>query len=233
MADMALKERLQPSLLDRLDDTVGGIDRNLQRERGRLLEILNEGERDAFAKLVNLESRGLRPLKDDELGPFSRLEPKEVELLQRVVELEQSKFHELRQHHVISMDRLKKCVERDLEWLFNTEQLDGALDLSEFPNVRSSVVNFGMPSLTGSTSSTVDVEQLERALADVIRDFEPRISRDSVRVRVYVDDEQMSSNTVIFEIEGELWGEPLPLRLYLQTVFDLETGGAKVAERAA
>ena len=233
MADARLKERLQPALLDRLNDTVGSIERELKRLRDRLFGILDDKEKRAYEKLVDLESRSFRPVKDDDLKAFSRLKSDEIDLLKRVVELEQSKVHELRQHHVISVDRLKKCVERDLEWLLNTDQLDGSLELADFPNVASSVVNYGMPSLTGSTSSTVNIENVQRALRDVIRNYEPRIRSDTVRVRAQVDNQKMNNNSIVFEIEGELWGEPLPLRLYLQTVIDLESGSANVGDRPA
>jgi type VI secretion system protein ImpF len=35
-----------------------------------------------------------------------------------------------------------------------------------------------------------------------------------------------------FTIEAELWAQPLPLRLFLRTELDLETGEVKVAEVA-
>jgi type VI secretion system protein ImpF len=43
----------------------------------------------------------------------------------------------------------------------------------------------------------------------------------------------MQENTLAFEIEAELWGEPLPLRLLLRTIIDLEDGRATVSQRAA
>ena len=33
-----------------------------------------------------------------------------------------------------------------------------------------------------------------------------------------------------FEIEGELWGQPMPLQLYWKTEIDLESGQVKVEE---
>jgi type VI secretion system protein ImpF len=46
-----------------------------------------------------------------------------------------------------------------------------------------------------------------------------------------VDWEQMNSNSVVFEIDGELWAQPAPLRIYLKTELDLETGDAKVVDQ--
>jgi type VI secretion system protein ImpF len=39
---------------------------------------------------------------------------------------------------------------------------------------------------------------------------------------------QGSPNQVAFEIHGELWGQPLPERLYLKTELDLEAGDVKL-----
>jgi type VI secretion system protein ImpF len=52
-------------------------------------------------------------------------------------------------------------------------------------------------------------------------------------VRAVVDPEQASPNAIRFDIEGELWGSPLPQRLYLRTSLDLEDGSIQVAEASA
>jgi len=39
----------------------------------------------------------------------------------------------------------------------------------------------------------------------------------------------MNHNALSFEIEADLWAEPVPLRLLLSTDLDLETGHIKVA----
>jgi type VI secretion system protein ImpF len=41
----------------------------------------------------------------------------------------------------------------------------------------------------------------------------------------------MDPNAVSFEIEGELWAQPMPDRLYVKTKFDLETGQCEVEGR--
>jgi type VI secretion system protein ImpF len=51
-----------------------------------------------------------------------------------------------------------------------------------------------------------------------------------VRVRTIVAKDQMNKNAVAFEIEGELWAQPVPLRLFMKTEVDLETGNYTVRE---
>jgi type VI secretion system protein ImpF len=40
----------------------------------------------------------------------------------------------------------------------------------------------------------------------------------------------MSRKTLVFEIDGELWAQPIPLRMFLRTELDLETGKVSIAE---
>jgi type VI secretion system protein ImpF len=49
-------------------------------------------------------------------------------------------------------------------------------------------------------------------------------------VRVVADPDKMSHNAMCFQIEAELWAQPLPLRLFLRTEIDLESGAATVID---
>jgi type VI secretion system protein ImpF len=51
-------------------------------------------------------------------------------------------------------------------------------------------------------------------------------------IKLVVDHESMNSNSVVFEIEGELWAQPVPLRVFLKTELDLETGDVQIADRS-
>jgi type VI secretion system protein ImpF len=41
----------------------------------------------------------------------------------------------------------------------------------------------------------------------------------------------MSHNALSFEIESELWAQPLPLHLFLRTAVDLEAGKVEVSDQ--
>jgi type VI secretion system protein ImpF len=99
--------------------------------------------------------------------------------------------------------------------------------------VRSSVLNFGLPALSGATASTLDPTDLERAVRDAIIAFEPRILAPSLRVRAVVSDTQLDQHNVIsVQIEGQLWAQPVPLEVLLRTNVDLETGKVEIMELA-
>lgn len=157
-----------------------------------------------------------------ELVPKERLQPS---LLDRLTDDEPYKKVESRDQRVLSSQRLKKSVVRDIEWLLNAGCLETTLDLEAYPQVRQSVLNYGIPDLTGTTASNVDAATLEHMLRKRIRDFEPRILSKSLKVRV---SNIASHNTIVIEIEGELWSQPMPERLYLKTILDLELGDFEV-----
>lgn len=161
-----------------------------------------------------------------ELSHKERLQPS---LLDRLTDNEPGKTQETRDARVFSVSRLRDCVQRDLAWLLNTTNLASAQDLSGYPEVASSVLNFGIPDLSGRTLSGVDVPVLERLLRQAIADFEPRILRHSLKVKLEANELQMSHNAMTFLIEGDLWAQPMPLRLYLKTEIDLEIGDVKVS----
>jgi len=103
-------------------------------------------------------------------------------------------------------------------------------NLDEHPQVARSVLNYGMPDLAGRTTSGVDTTVLEQAIRKVILDFEPRLVAKTLRVKLFVDEKQMNHNAMSFDIEAELWAQPLPLRLFLRTAVDLESGTIDVLD---
>lgn len=161
-----------------------------------------------------------------ELSLKERLQPS---LLDRLTDHEPGKSQEAREQRVFSVSRLREAVLRDLNWLLNTTHLQAGQDLEPYPEVARSVLNYGIPDLSGISVSGTDVPGLERALRQAISEFEPRILRDGLRVRLEINETQMTHNAMTFLIEGELWAEPVPLRLYLKSEIDLDTGEATVS----
>jgi type VI secretion system protein ImpF len=66
-------------------------------------------------------------------------------------------------------------------------------------------------------------------MLEAIRAFEPRIDPDTLRVRMRGSDGE-GNTALVFEIEGELWAQPVPLHLFLETSIEVETRHAVVTE---
>lgn len=161
-----------------------------------------------------------------ELTSRERLQPS---LLDRLSDDARTQLHEPREQRVLSMRALRKAVLRDLGWLLNSCALGSTQDLTAYPLAARSALNFGLPDLSGKTASSLDPQALSRLIQQAIEQFEPRILAGSVRVTPLVShSSQASHNQVAFEIHGELWGQPLPERLYLKTELDLEAGSVRL-----
>jgi type VI secretion system protein ImpF len=150
--------------------------------------------------------------------PSERIQPC---LLDRLTDDEPGKQEESRSQRVISHQKYKRGVLRDLEWLFNTNaylQLRGfeSFHLSEFPEAYRSVLNYGTRQLCGLTAP--DMDKLQREMTEALRTFEPRISSHGLVVQTDIE-----RNLVTFEVNGQLWANPLPEQLHLKTIIDLET----------
>ncbi|AIF48237.1 type VI secretion system baseplate subunit TssE [Dyella japonica] len=162
-----------------------------------------------------------------ELTTQERLQPS---LLDRLTDDEPGKTEESRDKRVISATRLRECVTRDMSWLLNCVNLGVSVDLEPYPDVARSVLNFGIPDLTGVALSGIDADALQREIRDAILAFEPRLTGSSLRVTVHANAGRMDRQSLMFDIESEMWAQPLPLNLYLKTEVDLETGKLAVTE---
>jgi len=163
-----------------------------------------------------------------ELTPQERLQPA---LLDRLTDDEPGTRQEPREQRVMSKNRLRQAVLRDLAWLFNATRLEIEGQLATMPHVRRSVVNFGLPSLSGKALSSLDLQELERAIRQSIIDFEPRVLPETLQVAALVEAGDIERHNVIgVEIRGHLWAQPVPLELLVRTEFDLETGKVQIAE---
>ena len=162
-----------------------------------------------------------------ELTQKERLQPS---LLDRLTDDSPSERNESRDSRVLSLKKLRECVLRDLTWLLNTECFESVVKLDSVPAVRSSVLNYGIPTVAGLTASGLELSKLERQVRNAIVAFEPRLLKDKLTVEAILSDEEMSRNTLVFEINGELWAQPVPLRMHLRTELDLETGKVSIVE---
>ena len=159
-----------------------------------------------------------------------RLQPA---LLDRLRDDDPQNQKEPAEARALSRTRMREAVLRDLSWLFNTAMLGSSVPLDEFPEVRRSVLNFGLPVMSGETISSIDPVALEVQVRQAILDNEPRILPQSLRVEALLSDTPIEQhNQISFRITGQMWAQPVPLELLLHTDIDLETGRVDVRELA-
>jgi type VI secretion system protein ImpF len=256
MAELSLREQLQPGLLDRLTDderfvTQIQISANrdaLERLRiriGDFADILaglglkpipapapsgSEEEHDFWFAAPG-RTAGLQQIKDFVIKPpgapagvalstFCKVQGRALLNLQT----------EALDKRVFTMRRLREAVFRDITWLLNSMSLDSTEDLSRFPEVERSVLNYGMPTLAGRQMSSIDPQQTAERIARAISTFEPRLSK----VRVIPEQRAYGEENFLvdFHVEAELWGQPVSQHLVLRTSIDLNSGAITVSEAA-
>ena len=183
MAELSLRERLQPALLDRLIDEERLLTLyTLSFERARLVRLgILEGELRGV-----LSAQGLTPVPGAGAGagvndsgevlelrfsaPSGRVSISQLNslllkppgapegvLVERLCDIEARNVlndsAETAEQRFAAGRRLREIVSRDLAFLLNASSLEATDDLDAVPYVRSSVVNFGMPSLAGRAAS--------------------------------------------------------------------------------
>ena len=164
------------------------------------------------------------------VGAQDRLQPA---LLDRLTDDDPTNRHEPTEMRIISRTRMREVVLRDLSWLFNTTFLSADGSLDSYPEVRRSVINYGLPALSGQTATSVDPVDLEDQVRAAIIDHEPRILADTLKVEALVSELQLDHhNQISFRISGQLWAQPVPLELLLHTDIDLETGRVEIKDLA-
>lgn len=123
---------------------------------------------------------------------------------------------------------LRQCIRRDLGWLLNDVHFEAAVPLDETPEVRTAVLNQGLPEITGLA---LDARALAQRSADVlaaIRAFEQRLRPETVKVSFDTSLVQ-SHNKLHFVVEGEIRNAVEEAWVEFSTTVDLDDGHVEVA----
>jgi type VI secretion system protein ImpF len=151
-------------------------------------------------------------------------------LLERLTDHEPERRREPAEAERVDDAQLRQLVRRDLAWLLNTTQLSAGFELSDFPEVSRSVLNYGVPDLTGRTLSSVQSEQLARQISHGLSCFEPRLVRETIEVQVSRAVNGSGRPTLFIEISAVLRTEPLPVSMRMRAEVDVESGRVAVGE---
>lgn len=230
----AKREAVQPALWDRLVNDLPGLAAEIDGLRKALQDELGA------ERVENLLTGSSRAIDAD-----PELAPEQKRRLHRLVFQNRHRGELENRGVVVSGAVLREAVRRDIEALFNTERFesspllsepelehatDSLLSLDDFPEVRRSVVNYGVPSFSGRSSRDFDREALAREIKIVLATFEPRLKASTTKVNVTLGDK---SPGLTIEIEAVLIMTPTPERLRLRTTINLDNGMARTEFREA
>lgn len=155
-----------------------------------------------------------------------RLQPS---LLDRLTDQAPDKLKESLDQQSLTMPQLRAAVLRDLAWLLNTTRVGGEEIFEDFPRAAATTINYGVPGFAGRIGEA-DASEFETWLAAAIVAFEPRLSASSVEVRLRPAREDDPLPALAFDITGELWAQPVPQTLFVETSIEVETQAVTVTE---
>jgi type VI secretion system protein ImpF len=144
--------------------------------------------------------------------------PVQQSVLDRLIDEDPGKVHEMPPTRAQSIRALKAVVRRDLEWLLNTRAI-AVPPPEEFKELKDSVYTYGLPDL--SSLSADDPESRTRLMEYIARAlevFEPRLTN------VYIGEAEVAderSRQVRFVIEAALKMDPSPEFVVFDTLLDL------------
>jgi type VI secretion system protein ImpF len=123
---------------------------------------------------------------------------------------------------------LRATVRRELAWLLNTTHLGSVIDLEPYPQVQTSVLNYGIPDMSGQVLDNRLVIQRARDIRDAIRAFEPRLDESSLVVEPVEKYER--ENSVTYLIHGDVTSAVKAIPVKFRTDFEADTAAATVRD---
>lgn len=134
----------------------------------------------------------------------------------------------LRARQVITESTLRREVSRDLDALLNTVALQATIDMENAPNVRKSILNFGLPDIAIRTIDENGLDEIPGEIRTAIVNYEPRIAPDTLRIE---RDKELdpAELKIRFVIRGELVCHPV--HVPVEFVADIIEAGKVVINR--
>lgn len=105
-------------------------------------------------------------------------------------------------HQSASADNWRRVLVRDIEFLLNDASRSADLKLHDYAHSESSVLNYGLPSLSQRIPINTDPLTLARHIQRIITSFEPRLDPKTIRVVPVVNERQSYVLAILLDIYG-------------------------------
>lgn len=123
---------------------------------------------------------------------------------------------------------LRATVLRELNWILNTTNLASVQDLDDYPEVETSVLNYGVHDMAGKLLQRRAIQGRARDIRDAIRAYEPRIDPQGLEVDPVTSSDK--PNAVTFVIRGDVTTAVNALPVEFKTDVEIDTGAATLRE---
>lgn len=117
----------------------------------------------------------------------------------------------------------------ELAQLLGTICLEASLDLSAHPEVRGSILNYGLPDFSHLASSESATARVVAEIAQALRRHEPRIEGSGIMVKPLRQDAEVTRQ-LAFLVSGQLRTRPFARPLALTAEIDVGLGKVMMAD---
>jgi type VI secretion system protein ImpF len=130
----------------------------------------------------------------------------------------------------VTEGQLREQLTMDLNALLNTTNMDSAFDLSEFPHVRNSILNYGIPDISHRTIDEHRVTDIADEIRVALLQFEPRLLPEAL---VVTRDNTVDADTlnIRFEVSGEMACDPADVAVEFIADIEIDTGKMRISRR--
>jgi type VI secretion system protein ImpF len=123
---------------------------------------------------------------------------------------------------------LRQVIQRDIALLLNDVQFEAAIPLDDYPEIRTSVLNQGLPELAGRSLDRATMAVRGAEITAALRAFEQRLRPETIKV-MFDSSRIEAENKLHFSISGEIRNALEESWVQFQSTVDLDDGRVEVA----
>lgn len=118
---------------------------------------------------------------------------------------------------------LKRDLTTDLLALLNTIDLGSVIDLTDLSHVQNSILNYGLPDVSGLTSEEQRVSVIADDLAKCLKQFEPRLNPETLHIEREQEFDDVNQR-VRFSVSVEMFCSPTDVPIDFVAEIDIGSG---------
>jgi type VI secretion system protein ImpF len=122
-------------------------------------------------------------------------------------------------------ETLRRHLSNDLASLMNTISLDAMVDLTDYPYIQKSIINFGFSDLSSLADRGFAAAEMSRFIRETLIRHEPRLIPASIEINVNKDAESVTQR-LTFDISADMVASPVDVPL--DFVAEVDMGAGKI-----
>lgn len=122
-------------------------------------------------------------------------------------------------------ESLRRHLSNDLASLMNTISLDAIVDLTDYPYIQKSIVNFGFGDLSTLSDKGYAAAEMSRFIRETLIRHEPRLIPATIEIHVNKEAESVTQR-LTFDISADMVASPVDVPL--DFVAEVDMGAGKI-----